>query len=366
MEVERQKANRRLEKSLKELTNARWKKKKQSQQLESENGMSLPVSLISETPIVHRDAQFIADISDISNTDKNRLARGSVVDLLERPPTVKTIPLYLQEKLFNDETLMANDARLDKYARQHAESRVLGSLKSWGAQTNSEIGSAVDPFANVSLCSISPSKDSVGSLSQVLTLSPTKSIASLRTFTHTVQTLNSRSSIAHSISPLSKTKTNRLGPSHKEREDERKTTMLKSIESLVQYSQTKSLSSSLKLQLSQPSIMHPLTQTVAQSRSLSQSIDLSHAQIGRGRTRRRTLSPLTTLDDQISSSPRFELGSSLEGNDLSILEKFAEKLAEDGVSIEKAFPKLAMSLLTNGENRFVLFVAMIILIGGWL
>jgi hypothetical protein len=101
LEVERQKANRRLDKSLKQLADARWRKKKQAQMQDIESGLSLAVSAISENKIIQVDQKTIASQNDIYTTPANFLAQEKVIDLLEQPKPVKTIPKYLQEKYYD-------------------------------------------------------------------------------------------------------------------------------------------------------------------------------------------------------------------------------------------------------------------------
>ncbi len=144
LEVERQKANRRLEKAQKELTNARWKKKKQAQAQDAEAGISLPVSEISESKIIHRDTSFVSKMSDVFQTEKNQLARERVVDYIERPPTVKTVPVFLQDKYFNGSG--ATSAQLDKYAKAHYKTLIDDSLESWKQLEGMVVASSMDPF----------------------------------------------------------------------------------------------------------------------------------------------------------------------------------------------------------------------------
>jgi len=113
LEVERQKSNRNLEKAQKALTDARWRKKKQAQKHDADAGISFPVSEISEACIKHTDASTIEANQSIYETQKHLLAGKETVDLMEQAPTVKTVPIYLQEKFF------LQPEQFDKYSHAY-------------------------------------------------------------------------------------------------------------------------------------------------------------------------------------------------------------------------------------------------------
>lgn len=126
LQVEKQKYNRRLEKAQKALADARWRKKKADQAQDAENGLSFPVSEIADKHIVRKDDATVKADTDVSSTSYNALARDQVVDLLERPPTLKTVPPLLQENF-----LVTHPDTFDKYAQKHYRQTIASSIESW-------------------------------------------------------------------------------------------------------------------------------------------------------------------------------------------------------------------------------------------
>lgn len=180
LEVERQKANRLLEKAQKELTNARWRKKKAAQQANVEAGVTLPVSEISEAKIVQMKSTVVSSSDSLHHTQYHQLAHGSVSDQSERPLTVKTVPQFVQDKLHND------PEKLDKYAQSHYRKLLDHSLERWeeldGTVLASTVGSPTTKFrpeTNSKLLAMSLSQGSLsssvpllqGSRSMVMTVS---------------------------------------------------------------------------------------------------------------------------------------------------------------------------------------------------
>lgn len=102
MEIERQKMTRRLEQAQKALSDAMWRKKKAAKQQEVADGYSLATSVISEYPIVHASAKVVSAANSVASTPYDRLARGVVRDYIERPPTVKTVPTQIVEKMIKN------------------------------------------------------------------------------------------------------------------------------------------------------------------------------------------------------------------------------------------------------------------------
>jgi outer membrane murein-binding lipoprotein Lpp len=125
IEIERQKANRRLDKASKQLSGARWRKKKQSQMQDVESGLTLPASAISENKILHADDATIQKQLNIYQTPLSRLAKEKDVDIVEKPAPVKTVPGFLQEKFFN------KPEAFDKYSKDYYEKSFHHSLDSW-------------------------------------------------------------------------------------------------------------------------------------------------------------------------------------------------------------------------------------------
>lgn len=143
-EIERQKCNRTLEKAQKALSDAMWKKKKQKDQENIDSGISFLPSSISEGPIFHSDEKTVATANDIYKTSYNRLARDQVVDLLEQPPTLKTIPHTQHAKL--DHAIPS----MDKYTFKYTNRMLLNSIKSWEEQEGSLISSTMKTSALMS------------------------------------------------------------------------------------------------------------------------------------------------------------------------------------------------------------------------
>lgn len=102
LEVEKQKSIRRLEKAQKALADARWRKKKATQLQDSESGLSFPISEIADGHITQADEATVDRMMNAHSTGYNMLARGNVVDYMERPPTVKTIPIEVKNFEKND------------------------------------------------------------------------------------------------------------------------------------------------------------------------------------------------------------------------------------------------------------------------
>eukprot|EP01033_Poteriospumella_lacustris_P004925 gene4925-3524_t len=126
LEVERQKQNRKLEKMMKQVTDARWRKKKKAQQQDAENGLSYPPSEISEHKIIQKDSATVKRDLDVTFTKYNALARDQVVDYLERPPTLKTVHPVLAEDF-----LVSYPQDFDKYAQKHYRQQISTSIESW-------------------------------------------------------------------------------------------------------------------------------------------------------------------------------------------------------------------------------------------
>eukprot|EP01038_Epipyxis_sp_PR26KG_P006577 gene6577-9043_t len=111
LESEKQKSQRKLEQATKSLSDAMWRKKKQEHQVNVEAGLSLEASSIADSRIIHTDQESIDLANDVSFEKYNRLSRVEVVDNLEQPPKILTIPDFLQEKILYE------PFALDKYSK---------------------------------------------------------------------------------------------------------------------------------------------------------------------------------------------------------------------------------------------------------
>lgn len=159
LELERQKANRRFDKSQKQLADARWRKKKKAQLQDVEQGLSLPPSEISENKILHVDSKTIKLQEDVYITPGNQLVSEKSVDLLEQSKPVQTIPFYLQEKFFDLSDEDENERKrrikhsleksntLDKYAKRHYEKLIQNSLESWKNTEGTTLANSVETVA---------------------------------------------------------------------------------------------------------------------------------------------------------------------------------------------------------------------------
>lgn len=141
LEVERQKANRRLDKASKQLADARWRKKKKSQLQDVEQGLSFPPSEIAENKILQADEKTIQSQIDIYTTPAPLLVSEKAVDLLEKPLPVKTVPTYLQEKFFE------KPEAFDHYTTRHYEKLIQHSLDSWKHTEGTTLAHSVDTTA---------------------------------------------------------------------------------------------------------------------------------------------------------------------------------------------------------------------------
>ena len=72
LETEKQKCNRKLEKAQKALADAMWHKKKKDHDHIVEAGLALGGSIISEQPIIQRDAKTIQNLNNAIRTSIKR------------------------------------------------------------------------------------------------------------------------------------------------------------------------------------------------------------------------------------------------------------------------------------------------------
>lgn len=166
LEVERQKQNRKLEKVMKQVTDARWRKKKKAQQQDAENGLSLPPSEIADHKIIQKDTASVKKDMEVTATKYNTLARDQVVDVLERPSTLKTVHPVLQEDF-----LVAYPESFDKYAQRHYRQQIANSIECWESIQDTTIA-----------CDVRTHSKYPQYHSQLI--SPTRSIASAMQMTH--------------------------------------------------------------------------------------------------------------------------------------------------------------------------------------
>jgi hypothetical protein len=142
LEIEKGKANRRLEKSTKQLSDARWKKKKQAHQQDIDSGLSLPPSEISENKILHcKEKEIYSQIHDIYQTPLHQLAKEKTTDSVETSKPVKTVPLFLQDKFFHQ------PESFDKYTKNYYEKQITSSLDSWKHTEGTLLAGSIDTVA---------------------------------------------------------------------------------------------------------------------------------------------------------------------------------------------------------------------------
>eukprot|EP00981_Chlorochromonas_danica_P012591 scaffold5186_cov179-Ochromonas_danica.AAC.1 len=135
LEVEKQKAARKLEKAQKNLADARWKKKKAAMAaiMDIEGGISLAHSTISDGPIYHHGEEKISE----SAGGYLRLAKQEVVDVTELPPHLVTVTETVQEKFF------LRPESFDKYSHRYYEKVMQHSVESWQKQSGSLLASSL-------------------------------------------------------------------------------------------------------------------------------------------------------------------------------------------------------------------------------
>ena len=127
LQTEKNKRARQLEKSMKALSDATWRKKKKEQQENAEAGLAFASSEISDQPIVQADSSTVTSLSGVYNTSYNLLTAERVRDHVELPPTVKTLPPFMMEVLAKTD---GTDG-LDKYTKKHYKKVVEHNVKSW-------------------------------------------------------------------------------------------------------------------------------------------------------------------------------------------------------------------------------------------
>jgi hypothetical protein len=142
LEIEKGKANRRLEKSTKQLSDARWKKKKQAHQQDIDSGLSLATSEISENKILHcKEKEIYSQIHDIYQTPLHQLVKEKTVDSVEISKPIKTVPLFLQDKFFHQ------PKSFDKYTKNYYEKQITSSLDSWKHTEGTLLAGNIDTVA---------------------------------------------------------------------------------------------------------------------------------------------------------------------------------------------------------------------------
>jgi hypothetical protein len=139
LQTEKNKRARGLDKAIKALSDATWRKKKKEQQDNADAGLSLPASEISEKPILHADASTVSSLGSIYKTSYNQLAGEWVRDTIELAPPVKTLPPYMVEKLGQP----AEVKSLDKYAQRHYKKVMEHNVKSWEGMDGSLITASI-------------------------------------------------------------------------------------------------------------------------------------------------------------------------------------------------------------------------------
>lgn len=176
LELEYQKRMREYEKVNKSLIDVKWKKKKEMQIHNSKSGLSFVPSEIldqkivpssNQTPANSTSSSFNSSTSTInidnlqsklenqiigidsakfdkeitSDTNYSILSSLKVRDYIERPPELKTLPIPLQEILY--ETNRNNNKKLDKYSEKFFEKEIKNSLKSWDELKDFELTSSI-------------------------------------------------------------------------------------------------------------------------------------------------------------------------------------------------------------------------------
>lgn len=310
LELERQKANRRLEKAQKSLTDARWKKKKKAQQQDADAGITLQPSAISESSIIHASSSVVSKSIGLYETDYKYLAKPQVVDYIERPPTVKTLTSYVQEKMYDSENVSRLSSKLDKYAKRHYKKLVENSLQSWKDQEGTVLAASME---NCTLGSQS-------SIASQYVPPAMNSMISTTASTRVGSTLLARTSSSAKNGSMDSKANKTMG-------------MLESLHSLMEYTNNgQSINGAKSL-----------------SRSSSSSMNLNSRSLGGSREgRRKQLRSSSTVKLQPLTSP--QLGSNLDTmstvsngeNTMSAppqdFTEFHDKLAQDGIFLNQSFP----------------------------
>jgi hypothetical protein len=138
LQTDKNKRARLLDKAVKELSDAMWRKKKKQQKENADSGVSLAGSEISEKPIKHSDSASIASAAAIYKTSYSQLAGRSVVDFIEQAPPIKTLPLLMRDPLQELEV-----QQMDKYAQKHYATLKANGLKSWESMDGSTMTASV-------------------------------------------------------------------------------------------------------------------------------------------------------------------------------------------------------------------------------
>lgn len=139
LQTDKNKRARQLDKAMKALSDAMWRKKKQEHMDNVDAGLSLAGSVISEKPIVQTDAATVASLGSIYKTSYNKLAGEYVRDQIEFPQTVKTLPAYTMEVLAKPAELAA----MDKYAQKHYKTLKEHGVKSWEGMDGSLLTASI-------------------------------------------------------------------------------------------------------------------------------------------------------------------------------------------------------------------------------
>ena len=127
LQTEKNKRSRGLEKAIKALSDATWRKKKKAQMDNVEAGLSMATSEISDSHIVHTDASTVSSLGGIYKTSYDRLAADRVRDHIELPPSIKTLPPYMMEVLAKPEL----EEDMDKYTKKHYKKLLENGVRSW-------------------------------------------------------------------------------------------------------------------------------------------------------------------------------------------------------------------------------------------
>jgi len=139
LQTEKNKRARGLEKAIKALSDATWRKKKQAQQENIESGLSMATSEISDGPIVHTDASKVGSLSGIYKTSYDRLAAERVRDHIELPPTIKTLPPYMMDIMSKPELVEG----MDKYKKKHYTTLMENGVRSWEGMDGSLLTASI-------------------------------------------------------------------------------------------------------------------------------------------------------------------------------------------------------------------------------
>lgn len=139
LQTEKNKRARGLEKAIKALSDATWRKKKKAQQDNIESGLSMATSEISDGPIVHTDASTVGSLSGIYKTSYDRLAAERVRDHIELPPTIKTLPPYMMEVMSKPELVES----MDKYKKKHYKTLMENGVRSWEGMDGSLLTASI-------------------------------------------------------------------------------------------------------------------------------------------------------------------------------------------------------------------------------